>query len=401
MSDLKIYQQINVLDAARERIRYVFDTFPRICVSFSAGKDSSVMLHLAMEEAKRRNRKIGVLLIDLEAQYAATVEHGEAMFREYWPWINPYWISLPIVLRNAVSMFQPRWIAWNPDDREKWVRTPPPFAITTPEQFPFYRHAMEFEEFTEDFGKWYGGGDLCASLVGIRADESLNRFRAIFAEKNTLDGHKWTTLKDGGVVSVYPIYDWKTDDIWTFNAKTGASYNRVYDLMHKAGLSVHQMRICQPYGDDQRKGLWLFHVLEPETWVRVVARVASANSGAMYGDQTGNMLGVRHVKKPDGMSWEQFSRFLLESLPPASKEHFENKIAVFLHWYQQRGYPQGIPDEADINEEGARRVPSWRRVAKAILKNDWWMKSLSFSMHKSDGYEKYLKIMRKRRSTGW
>ena len=33
--------------------------------------------------------------------------------------------------------------------------------------------------------------------------------------------------------------------------------------MAMAGLTVHQMRICQPYGDDQRRGLWLFHLIEP------------------------------------------------------------------------------------------------------------------------------------------
>jgi len=48
----------------------------------------------------------------------------------------------------------------------------------------------------------------------------------------------------------------------------------------EAGLTVHQMRICQPYGDDQRRGLWLFHLIEPQTWSRVVARVNGANGGA-------------------------------------------------------------------------------------------------------------------------
>ena len=73
--------------------------------------------------------------------------------------------------------------------------------------------------------------------------------------------------------NVYPIYDWKTEDIWIYHAKTNKLYNHLYDRMHQAGLSIHQQRICQPYGDDQRKGLWLFHIIEPETWSRIVARV--------------------------------------------------------------------------------------------------------------------------------
>ncbi len=70
---------VSVLQAARERIRYSFDHFERVYVSFSAGKDSSVMLHLVMEEAIRRGRRVGVLFIDLEAQYELTIKHAEEM----------------------------------------------------------------------------------------------------------------------------------------------------------------------------------------------------------------------------------------------------------------------------------------------------------------------------------
>ncbi len=63
----------NVLEAARERISWTFDEFPRVYCSFSAGKDSTAMMHLVMEEAKRRNRRIGVLFIDWECQFSMTI----------------------------------------------------------------------------------------------------------------------------------------------------------------------------------------------------------------------------------------------------------------------------------------------------------------------------------------
>lgn len=37
----KRYLGQNVLDAARSRIKWVFDTFPKIYISFSGGKDST------------------------------------------------------------------------------------------------------------------------------------------------------------------------------------------------------------------------------------------------------------------------------------------------------------------------------------------------------------------------
>ena len=80
---------VDVLQAARDRIRYTFDHFEAIYISFSAGKDSSVMFHLVMDEAIRRKRKVGVLLIDLEAQYRLTIEHAEQMFDLYRDHIDP------------------------------------------------------------------------------------------------------------------------------------------------------------------------------------------------------------------------------------------------------------------------------------------------------------------------
>lgn len=386
---------INVYEAAKERIAWAFDTFPRVYVSFSGGKDSTVMLHLVMDEAIKRGRKVGLLFMDLEAQYKLTIDHVQAMFDLYKEYIEPYWVALPIILRNAVSQYQPRWICWEPG--AEWVRQPPKIAITDQSYFPFYRYAMEFEEFVPAFGHWYGQGKLTACFVGIRADESLNRYRTIVAQKSKFEDKGYTTWCGEGVYNVYPIYDWRTRDIWIYNAKFNKPYNRLYDLMHQAGLTIHQMRICQPYGDDQRKGLWLFHVIEPETWAKIVARVNGANQGALYAQESGNILGRIKITKPEGHTWESFAKLLLASMPAKTREHFENKIAVFLHWWMERGYPNGIPDCADPKLEAAKEVPSWRRICKALLRNDYWCKGLSFDQTKSEAYQKYLKIMQRRR----
>jgi predicted phosphoadenosine phosphosulfate sulfurtransferase len=389
---------INVLDAAKERIIYTFDQFPRIYVSFSGGKDSTIMLHLVMDEAIRRGRKVGVLFLDLEGQYKLTIDHIQAMYNLYAEHIDPYWIALPIHLRNAVSMYQHHWITWEPGRENIWIRKPPEIAIIDQNYFPFYRYKMEFEDFVSAFGHWYSQNKLCACFVGIRTGESLNRWRTIAStKKQTIDGYKWTTWVGESLYNIYPIYDWIETDLWIYHGKTGKPYNKLYDRMYQAGLTLHQMRICQPYGDDQRKGLWLFHLIEPETWARIVARVNGANSGALYAKESGNILGNLRISKPEGHTWQSFAELLLESLPPKTKEHFKNKIAVFIKWYQDRGYPNGIPDERPYKQEAAREVPSWRRICKMLLRNDYWAKGIGFSQHKTAAYEKYLKIMKKRR----
>lgn len=385
---------LDVLSAARQRIAKVFDDFPRIYVSFSGGKDSSVMLHLVMEEAIVRKRKVGLLFVDLEAQYKLTIDYIEAMFELYAEHIEPYWVSLPISLRNAVSQFEPQWICWEPGRDEDWVRHPNKLSITDQKYFNFYKYGMEFEDFVPDFGEWYAQNKLCACFVGIRSDESLNRYRTIAAKKGTFEGIQWSTWISDHVYNFYPIYDWKTEDIWVYLGKFKKPYNNLYDRMHQAGLSIHQQRICQPYGDDQRKGLWLYQIIEPETWGKVVVRVNGANQGALYVQESGNILGQRTISKPPHLTWNQFAQLLLKSMPPQTKTHYENKIAVYLNWYSKKGYSMGIPDEGSPTD---RTSPSWTRICKALLRNDYWCKGLSFSQHKTQAYEKYLKIMKKRR----
>lgn len=386
---------ITVCEAAEERISFVFDNFPRIYLSFSGGKDSTVMLHLVMNEAIKRNRKIGLLFVDFEAQYKLTIEHIQSCYDLYKDHILPYWVTLPIHLRNSVSQYQHHWICWDEDDKDIWVREHPKIAISDPEYFPFYKYAMEFEDFVPEFGYWYGNGNLTACFVGIRTRESLNRWRTIASKrKQQFDNKQWTTWTGDAVYNIYPIYDWKAQDDWIYQSRNPElPYNKLYDRMYQAGLTLHQMRICQPFGDDQRKGLWLFQIIEPETWGKLISRINGANQGALYAKDIGNILGNNRIVLPPGHTWESFSMLLLDTMPKNVSEHYRNKIAVFLKWYQDRGYPNSIPDEGPLDKSS----PSWKRICKTLLRNDYWCKGLSFTQHKKGAYERYKKLMKRRR----
>jgi len=389
---VKQYTDKDVLTAARERVAYAFDHFDRVYVSFSGGKDSSVMTHLAMAEAVRRGRKVGILVIDLEAQYRNTIEHVHDMVEMYASNIELHWVCLPMSLRNAVSNFEPRWCCWDPKAKDVWVREQPDEGITDPEFYDFFEPGMEFEEFMVLFGVWYGKGESTAGLVGIRADESLNRFRTIASnKKETHGGNRFTTKVTDNLYNIYPLYDWKTQDIWRFHAAyPDLPHNTVYDLMHKAGLSIHQQRLCQPYGDDQRRGLWLYHILEPETWYKVVARVNGVNSGALYIEETGNVTGYNKITKPEGHTWKSFCNLLLSTMPVQTREHYIPKFTDWMERWAKRGYRTGIPDEAPKDLENKKWVPSWRRLCKVLLRNDWWCKGLGLTQPRSDAYGAYL-----------
>ena len=385
----KKYLDINVYDAARERYRIIFSEFDRVCVSFSNGKDSGVLLNIAIDVARELGKlPVHALYIDMEAQYRHAIEFTHRMFsREE---VTGWWVCLPIHLRNAVSQIQPYWIPWDKSKRDAWVREYPEneHVVKDVDYFPFFRYGMEFEEFVPAFADWFSQGKKTACLVGIRSDESLNRFRTIRNEnKITYKDYMWTTKvfpdTEKEIYNCYPLYDWQTRDIWICNGKMGYDYNKIYDIMNLAGVSIHKMRLCQPYGDDQRQGLYLFKILEPETWAKVVNRVEGANFGNRYTENDRTTLGNYKVNLPPGHTYESYAKFLLSTMPPYLAEHYSGKIKKFLEWWEKEGVSI-IPDFADPKDESKKKVPSWRRICKVLLKNDYWCKGLSFAQTKRE-----------------
>lgn len=394
---IKKYQKESVLQSSIDRISKSFDTFKKVYVSFSGGKDSTVMLHLVLQEAKKRGVRVGVLIIDLEAQYQDTIKHIEKTVIEYADNIDLHWVCGEMLLRNAVSNYDPRWICWDESKKDIWVRQKPKQSSDL-SQYDFYLPKMEFEEFMVLWGQWYSNGELTAGFIGIRSDESLHRYRAIASDKTGLmmNDWKWTTKIDKSLYNVYPIYDWKTKDIWIFHGKfPELTHNAIYDKMNMAGVKLADQRLCQPYGDDQRKGLWLYHILEPETWYKVLLRVNGANSGALYMQETGNMTGYNKITKPENHTWQSFCNMLLSTLPNKTQLHYKERFKKFIAGWQNRGY-KTIPDEAPINLENMCWVPSWRRMCKVILRNDYWCKGLGQTQPKSDAYIQFKEIKKKR-----
>jgi predicted phosphoadenosine phosphosulfate sulfurtransferase len=260
---------------------------------------------------------------------------------------------------------------------------------------------MEFEEFMVEWGIRFGEGKPTGAFIGIRADESLHRLGTIvrWDQKPMREGKRWTTGLGPNLYNVYPIYDWATEDIWRYHGKyPDLPSNPIYDLMFKAGVPLSKQRLCQPYGDDQRQGLWLYHILEPETWCKLIARVNGANTGALYVQERGNIAGYGAVTLPDGHTWKSFTNLLLATLPKPVREHYIARFQSFIKGWQSRGYAT-IPDEAPRSLEAKQWAPSWRRMAKCILRNDYWCKSLGQAQPKSEAWIKFRAMQsdRKRR----
>ena len=79
---MKKYLDINVYEATQARLKYIFEHFENIYVSFSGGKDSGLLLNLVLDYKRRHNiqKKIGVFHQDFEAQYQTTTDFVTRMF---------------------------------------------------------------------------------------------------------------------------------------------------------------------------------------------------------------------------------------------------------------------------------------------------------------------------------
>lgn len=70
----------------------------------------------------------------------------------------------------------------------------------------------------------------------------------------------------------------------------------------------------------------------------------------------------------------------------------KSKIEVYIQNWEQNCYSDGIPDEAPKELEKRNKVPSYRKIALAILNNDHALKSLGFVPKKSPYYDAYKRI---------
>ena len=128
---------------------------------------------------------------------------------------------------------------------------------------------------------------------------------------------------------------------------------------------------------------------------KLIARVNGANSGALYVEETGNIMGYNKITKPEGHTWKSFCDLLLMSLPKPTREHYITRFRGWIKGWRGRGY-DAIPDEAPKVLEDQHWAPSYRRLCKVLLRNDWWCKGLGLTQPKSDAYGRYLAMKKQK-----
>lgn len=318
-----------VLDAARKRIAYVFDCFDNIIVSVSGGKDSTVLAHLALVEANRRNRKVGLFFLDEEVVYQSTIDQIEYLMSMYPENTNRLWLQIPFYLTNATSLKEPQLLCWEPGKHKQWMRSKgkgniiaKPWDEKTERFTPGYSW-LDFYGVISNFERCYQN---TAFLVGIRGTESPNRWRVM--TKNPVrigqDDVYWATKK-GNNTLLYPIYDWNFHDIWKYIHDEKLKYSRIYDVQFMKGFSINDMRVSSLIHEKSFKSLCELPEFEPKTYERLCARV----KGIEFAQETGKSAAMFRTRKlPQNFkSWIAYRDFLLETYP--NDEHRDKFKARF------------------------------------------------------------------------
>lgn len=349
----KKYIDSDVFDKAKERVRYLYNNYEDVVVSFSGGKDSTALLLVCLDVAKELNRlPVNAFFYDEEAIHPPTIEYVQRVSEM--EEVNLDWYCLPIKHRNACSNEQPFWQCWDPDFKHLWVRDMPPQAITEHKRF-VNGQSMQ------DFGIKHYQYTNKVVVQGIRTEESLRRYRVVAMKKN----ENYICKADKGAFFAYPIYDMSSVDVWRVVDIKNADYNKTYDIFNKTNQynQLLRQRVCPPYGEEPIRGLYIYAECFPEMWHKMINRVAGAATAARYGNTD---LYSSGITKPDNISWVKHVGNIIDSFSGKNKAFIAKSVNYFISRHKQLTNDP-IPEKQCHPLSGI----SWEFIVKAATRGDF------------------------------
>ncbi len=368
----KVYTNKTVLAASRDRMAYIFDNFENIIVSVSGGKDSTVLAHLALTEAKKRNRKIGIFFLDEEAVYDSTIQQVEYLMNIYPENTNQLWLQIEFNLTNATSLREGMLKCWEEGKEEIWMRPKRAGSIHTPPWTPGKqivrnkRVGLEFYGVLDNFNRTYHN---TAILLGIRSMESLNRWNAV-SRNPGFQNICWCTKQTNGNITFYPLYDWGFQDVWKYIYDHKLRYSKIYDYMFQKGMNIQDMRVSSLIHEKSFKALVELPEFEPETYNKLLKRVSGISVANLYGK---DKVMFRTNKLPAKFkNWIEYRDFLLATYPDKSKldifvkrfgKHLNNNYVARQQCQQLilNDYENNIP-VINKPEPKKKTMEKWRKL---------------------------------------
>jgi len=360
----KVPVDADVLTLARDRLRHVYEHFDHVAVAWSGGKDSTVVLNLAIEAAREHGR-LPVRAIFWDEECIPMQTEALALRVRERPEVAFEWLTVPTRYHNSCSIEHPHWYPWAPEEEHLWVRPKPPGTISELPGYAIYpKEGRTFHMGANGYLFDPGVHGRSCLLMGIRAEESMMRTRAVLFRSTESWLHEHPTTR-GPLMKAYPVYDWRVADVWRAMHEFGWDYNEAYDHMAMHGIAPRNQRISSPFHVEAVKGLTTYAAVYPEIADRMLARVPGAATAARYAD--GELFGFGSMpEKPVGVPWVEWCVALIEQHSPGRQRYLADRLAEELRLHASKTRDPILPS-APHPWTGV----SWGYLAKLAIRDDW------------------------------
>ena len=321
-----VESSINVLDAAKQRIRNAFSNGCKMYLSFSSGKDSACLCQLTYDlivDGEIDGRQLTLTFIDEEGLYPSMVDAAMYWRGKFMELGVPFlWFCLPFKQVSVINHLSASesWITWEPGKEDIWMRDPPPFAIMR-SPYLHYPGEMNYQTFCT---KAFADG---IQMIGLRVSESLTRHQVIARmDMNHLSG------------KFYPIYDWTDNDVWLYIRERGIPFPDIYMRLYEAGVGKNALRLCCFFGDMSTQGLRWVAETDPKLWERIQRREPNAYLVLLYWDsEMFRRSSAKRRKLEEGQKQKDYCALC--------------KDLLFLH-----------PDRYTIASDTLKKIGAWRSL---------------------------------------
>jgi len=292
---VKKYVGSTVLDEARRRIERIIETHDVVVCAFSGGKDSQVAMHLTHVVGREMGiDRVKVQYRDEELVPRPVLDHV-AWVREQ-PWVDLMYLACEWEATAYMLGMVKSYHQWDP--RREWLRQPPAHAVRLE---GVYDELFGFDVMTAEL---FGRGRV-ALITGVRAEESMNRYRSVV--NRIVDNYISPSRYTKRVSLCKPLFDWKTNDIFKYLYENQLPYAKLYNHQMWAG---DNLRVTSPLHATPAKQLFKLREIDPLLYEQVMSLFPEATVQELYSRE----LSLDRVIEKYGGSWGDIRSWLLANL---------------------------------------------------------------------------------------
>ncbi len=304
MAIKRCLSSINVVEAAKIRIKNVFQNGLPVYMSFSGGKDSLCLAQLTLnliQAGEINPRQLTVQFIDEEAIFPCMEDKVKEWRKKFMlVGVKFEWFCIEVKHYNCFNELSndETFICWDRYKSDIWIRKPPSFSIR---EHPLL-HSRK-DTYQNFLPRICAGG---ITIIGIRTAESIQRLQNVAL---MLKAGKTVTNKH----QVFPLYDWTDNDVWLYLLQEKVDIPEIYLFLWQSGSHKGRLRVSQFFSIDTARSLVKMNEYYPELMEKIVRREPNAYLASLYWDS--EMFGrstLARKRNEQGLAEKDYKAVLLE-----------------------------------------------------------------------------------------